>query len=134
MKRWVNASVTRGEVIGWALAIPVAVNIWGFGAVTVKFVPVASSLVAKYPDVTPPFLRLCVSLGVIGLVVVFSLIGLLALGAQLSKQRQWVRVVAPVICYFLARAVNQQFFDSQLEFVKSIPTADGHALLDEARR
>src|SRR5262245_44510936 len=109
MKHWLNEPVTRGEVIGWALAIPVAFGVWGFGSTTLKFVPVASSLVAKHPDVTPPFLRLCVSLGVFGLVVVFSLFGLLALGAQLSKQRQWVRVAAPVICYFLARAVNQQF-------------------------
>jgi len=133
VSKWLNAPVTRAEVLGWALAIPAVQTLAWSCTTVVRLLPGAELLADKYPDLTPTFLVVLTSLGAGGLIGLYTLGALLALGAQLGKQRPVVRIAAPVICYAFALAVNHQFLSSWQDLQKLVPSADAQANREAAR-
>lgn len=115
MRTWLEQPVTRGEVLGWTLAVPAVLSIGGLGPAVVDLIGDSRHVASLDPGRVPTFLAVCLRLGEGGMAAVFVFCAFLALGAQFSRQRAWMRVLAPVVAMLLAHAAGVRLMASRLE-------------------
>ncbi len=114
MKAWLEQPVTRAEVIGWVLAVPAVIYIGFLGSSVVPMLRTTDSM-AAHSGFVPLFLATCLRLGEGGLAAVFAFCAVIALGAQLTRQRPLLRVVAPLVGVLLAHAMSVRYVTSMAE-------------------
>jgi hypothetical protein len=114
MRAWLEQPVTRAEVIGWVLGVPAVIYIWVLGATLVRLLRTTDHMAAG-SDFVPAFMATCLRLGESGMTAVFAFCAVMALGAQLTRQRPLLRVVAPLVGVLLAHAVSVQYVTSMAE-------------------
>jgi hypothetical protein len=116
MRAWLEQPVTRAEVIGWVLAVPAVIYIGVLGETLVNLLRTTDHAAAGSGFV-PAFLAACLRLGESGMTAVFVFCAVIALGAQLTRQRPLLRVVAPLVGVLLAHAVSVQYVTSMTELM-----------------
>lgn len=128
MRGWLEQPVTRGEVLGWTLAVPAVLYVAVLGSTAVDLLGLSRHEAALDPGLVPTFLAVCLSLGEVGLAGVFVFCAVLALGAQLTRQRAWMRVAAPLVSVLLAHAVAVRLQATQLEHMTYVSAQAGERL------
>ncbi len=127
MRTWLEQPVTRAEVIGWVLAVPAVIYIGFLGVSLVPMLRRVADISGSDNRFVPAFLAACLQLGVGGMAAVFVFCAVIALGAQFTRQRPWLRVAAPLVGVLLAHAVSIQFVVSFAELVMYRAAAFGEA-------
>jgi hypothetical protein len=130
VNRWLAEPITRAEAIGWALTVPASCYAAVGGITIASVLPAIEPMAQRYPDELPPLLNVYLQMGATGVVIGFGLLIVLALGAQLARQRPWVRVLAPVLCATLAWQGQSLFLSSFREFGKIVGLLHGAAAVE----
>jgi|SRR6185436_5311520 len=121
MSTWLRDPISRAEAIAWSLCVPAVVFAGVAGWGVVGGLGAVRRLAHIYDQVPPPAgLQRFLAIGELGLAAAFVLCAAVPIGALLTRQRTWVRLVAPIACSMVAYALLHQYSASSTEWLRAI--------------
>ena len=125
MRAWLSEPITRAEAIGWVLTIPALLQVGLMGYITVWSMRSFTWSTHAFPDAAPPLLGVYERVGERGILAIVALCAAMPIVTLFTRQRPWVRLLAPVICALLMTSLWWHYSDALMQYMRNVSVLHG---------